>query len=447
MNFVGKDLRKNNVDIETITGAQAKVDAAEQRVQKYVQSRGENLVTNGTGLLGDKTNFSSFTFDGSQVFAGGGSFFSQIQNSTQFSDELIPVDPLQKYRFSLMAKQNLGIGKAYFGVVSYDIDGKIITPYDFYGSQYPITTLAKELKVGDTEIHLVSSIGFMDNSATPDHRHSIVFWGYKNSFGYEYPAGTYSRTGFYIGWNTSAINRTTHVITLNKPFNVSNPNDAQGIFRVGHSVSPTSSGGSYQYMTASNVTIPTVWTKYEGTIMGTGIGSTSFPHGTGFIKLLFLLNRNTSGGQAGDSTWVNNLEFYNVTKEVTDAEKSTWNGKQNALGFTPENSINKGKVNGFAGLDANAKVPYEQLPSDIVKQADLGNAGYGDMTKAIYDTNGNGIVDRAALSDSVDWANVTGKPTIPTKTSQITNDSSYKSTIIHRGATPPADTGIFWQPT
>lgn len=300
-------------DINSYTKPQ--VDSSIEDTKKYVQSRTENLVTNGTGLLGNNTNFSGFTFDGSQVYAGGGSFYTNKQNATLFNDEMIPVDTSKKYRFSLMAKSEKGIGNEYYGVTSYDIDGNSISPYHFYGSQFPITTLAKDLKIGDTEIHLTSSVGFMDNSTTADHFHSIVFWGYKNSFGYEYPAGTYSRDIFTIGWNKGAINRTTHVITLNKPFNYKNPNDSQGIYKVGHKVSPTQSGSGYQYMTASNVKTPAEWTKYEGTITGNGVSSNKFPYGTAFVKLLFLTNRNTSGGQAGDSLWLNSLEFTDVTQE------------------------------------------------------------------------------------------------------------------------------------
>lgn len=38
------------------------------------------------------------------------------------------------------------------------------------------------------------------------------------------------------------------------------------------------------------------------------------------------------------------------------------------------------------------------------------NPVQGDMLKSTYDINGNGIVDRAALADSVDWVNVLNKP-------------------------------------
>lgn len=59
---------------------------------------------------------------------------------------------------------------------------------------------------------------------------------------------------------------------------------------------------------------------------------------------------------------------------VTDTEKTTWNSKQNALGYTAENSANKGQVNGYAGLDATGKVPSAQLPSfvdDVLEYANL----------------------------------------------------------------------------
>lgn len=46
---------------------------------------------------------------------------------------------------------------------------------------------------------------------------------------------------------------------------------------------------------------------------------------------------------------------------VTDTEKSTWNAKQNALGYTPENIANKGQANGYADLDANGKVPASRI--------------------------------------------------------------------------------------
>lgn len=50
---------------------------------------------------------------------------------------------------------------------------------------------------------------------------------------------------------------------------------------------------------------------------------------------------------------------------VTDTEKTTWNGKQSALGFTPEDTSKKGAANGYAGLDGDGKVPSTQLPAYV----------------------------------------------------------------------------------
>lgn len=109
---------------------------------------------------------------------------------------------------------------------------------------------------------------------------------------------------------------------------------------------------------------------------------------------------------------------------VTDLEKSAWNAKQAALGFTPENLANKGKANGYPSLDGTGKVLLSQIPDTVVTQDELGNAGYGDMLKSVYDTDGDGIVDNAK---SVPWSGVSGKPSTFTPSShthsisQITN--------------------------
>ena len=51
---------------------------------------------------------------------------------------------------------------------------------------------------------------------------------------------------------------------------------------------------------------------------------------------------------------------------VTDVEKSAWNNKQNALGFTPENVANKGIALGYAPLDGGGKIPMANLPSTVL---------------------------------------------------------------------------------
>lgn len=78
---------------------------------------------------------------------------------------------------------------------------------------------------------------------------------------------------------------------------------------------------------------------------------------------------------------------------VTDAQITEWTAKQAALGFIPENSINKGQYNGYAGLDALGKVPVAYLPSyvdDVIEAANLAAfpaIGEADKIYVAIDTN------------------------------------------------------------
>jgi hypothetical protein len=51
---------------------------------------------------------------------------------------------------------------------------------------------------------------------------------------------------------------------------------------------------------------------------------------------------------------------------ITAEERTSWNAKQAALNFTPENSANKSIPSGYAALDANGKVPEAQLPASAL---------------------------------------------------------------------------------
>lgn len=78
---------------------------------------------------------------------------------------------------------------------------------------------------------------------------------------------------------------------------------------------------------------------------------------------------------------------------VTDTEKTSWNAKQAALGFTPENAANKAVANGYASLDATGKVPSAQLPGfvdDVIEAANLAAFPATGTTGVLYvalDTN------------------------------------------------------------
>lgn len=403
------ELKANQTDLNSVTGRLSTTEATlttqsdqiATRVtkdeykegiadtKKYVQSRGENLVTNGTGLMGDNTNFSTFTFDGSNVFAGAGSFFTDKQNTTLLNDEYIPVDASKKYRISTMAKSSLGIRKHYLGIMSYDIDKNTIVPYNFYGSKFNAVELTKPLKKGDTEIHVSNVAEFVDKNADNDHTHSIVLWGYKNSYGYEYPVGTYSRFTQTASWNNGAIDRVNKIIKLSKPFSVVNPYTTDGSFPIGHKVSPTASGSNYQYTVLSNKAIPTEWTYFEGMIEGNGISDKLFPHGTAFVRIMFMINRNATGVE-NENVWFNSVELSNTSQEdkakgytdsslvpvidrLSSAEATiTQTAKDITLKVSQtqvDNSINSA-VNPLKSRLDSAETTITQTAKDIVLKAD-----------------------------------------------------------------------------
>ena len=95
--------------------------------------------------------------------------------------------------------------------------------------------------------------------------------------------------------------------------------------------------------------------------------------------------------------------------------------------------------------------------NSILGHGDLSLAGAGDMEKRIYDTNDNGIVDNAekvnnhtvecdvpanaVFTDTVfsgDYNDLSNKPSIPSKTSDLTNDSGYISSYTETDPTVPS---------
>lgn len=72
-----------------------------------------------------------------------------------------------------------------------------------------------------------------------------------------------------------------------------------------------------------------------------------------------------------------------------DASTNLWKNATiaNVLGYTPENTANKGVANGYASLDASGKVPISQLPAALMEYKGVWNAAINDPTLA------NGVGD------------------------------------------------------
>lgn len=276
----------------------AYTDSVANLISNYVQSRLENLITNGSGLLGDNTNFSNWTYDQVEVHGGLGSFKHTGTSTTKYNNEYIPVDPEKYYKLVVWAKagDTGGTGydvnnRQYAGVVVYDIDYNAILPWHFMKyTGATDTTLAVALNTGDAVMVLTDATGW-DSGGGAYYSRQFSWWPYVNAKGYTYPDYTYSRNGSFnnatYGTNGTWNAKSTNTLTLTQTW--PGPN-----LPAGTKVRNVNSGGTYKYCLLSNVQVPNAWTRYEGYIGGYDTAGTNsatmFPYGTAFLKLLFLAN-------------------------------------------------------------------------------------------------------------------------------------------------------------
>jgi len=124
---------------------------------------------------------------------------------------------------------------------------------------------------------------------------------------------------------------------------------------------------------------------------------------------------------------------------VSKNQINSWNSKQDALGFVPEDSSKKGLANGYAPLDNNGQIPIEYIPDEAKNETSIEVIDtYDDLLVipdmklkdgnhyVVLDATGDpsGITGRAEYVyhnnefvctshnqlQSVDWNNITNKP-------------------------------------
>jgi hypothetical protein len=116
-----------------------------------------------------------------------------------------------------------------------------------------------------------------------------------------------------------------------------------------------------------------------------GFGITDGQPLDGDLTALAALTGTGLARRTGANTW--ELDASTYLTAITEAMVLT------ALGFTPENSANKGVANGYASLDSGGKVPSSQLPSfvdDVLEYANLAAFPGAGETGKLYvalDTN------------------------------------------------------------
>ena len=268
-------------DVETAINEKTTIND----VKNYVGSRGENLITNGTAMLGDNTNFPATMYDGSDTYYAGGCF--KVAGKYQFNTrEYISIDPSQTYELSYYIKSTSNKASMHDYIACYDIDKNEIVADQVMYVPGSLTTLSQDLKPGDTVVHLTDASGF--TTTAPDHQRGLIFWKYKNSKGYVYSPETYSRSVHYPLWDDgSAIDKENNTITLKKAWH-----DAYGTVKAGTYLSQSSSGGTFKYCNWDYKVQENEWVHKTGVISGIGKNNEygKFREGTVFVRLGWLID-------------------------------------------------------------------------------------------------------------------------------------------------------------
>lgn len=273
------------------------------------QSRGSNLVLNGYGSLGDETNFKGMVFAPGQGPQGNHAFaITSSSTALITTGELIYIDPSSTYEFSFWLRHEgheVEVAPKHFALIMpFDVDEQSISaPNHMFFAK---TKLSKQLKLEDTEIHLVNSKNWINKGAS--YQRGIRF-GYSNSYGLKYQ--TYSRFYRHNVWPDGGLNYDAHVIRLKEPWDYKNPLREDGIWPSGWDVSNTNSGSAWKYIAMTNTPSTKEWKKYSAKIGGVDLSGTNkqnmFPEGTAMIKVGFFLNY---AGTQPSTMLLSNVVFY-----------------------------------------------------------------------------------------------------------------------------------------
>ena len=247
----------------------------------------KNLVTNGFLEKNNNTNFTGLNYKNGFLTA------IMSERKTGTSSELIKVNTNKKYFQSVTMKSDNQHSISYVGLDEYDIDKNEISIINIAFKKGSTTYLTQDLKSGDTEIHLqdASKLAY-DNG----NNNGIIVWNYKDSTGYQYPEETYSRNIYNSIIEKDNIDKENNVIKLKTPWN-------NGKIEKGTKLSQTDGGSTFNYGLLNGEPIDNNWKKYTNILTGEGseVGNFSqFKSGTRYVKLLWLMNYNSSANTTID---------------------------------------------------------------------------------------------------------------------------------------------------
>lgn len=280
--------------------------AKDMKLQKTV---GDNLIVNGYGDFGDNTNFNNYVFDSENRYNNNPIFKINKKGTYSICNERIPIDINKSYEFSMNLKSDNG-GRIYLGWVEYDIDGFTIVAKHAMGFSQTTTSLIKDLNNGDTVVYLESTSNWVDSAFM--YQNGLIFWNYKDSTGYTYPEGVYSRNSWADLYSSSDVNKSNNTIKLKEPWN-------KGTIPAGTKVSQTNDQG-YKYRNFENKSVPQSWTHTSFEIgkdhklqSPYQIDVTRFNPATRSISFVALLSYQDA---IADTYYINSIEFKSIDNKL-----------------------------------------------------------------------------------------------------------------------------------
>lgn len=402
----------------------------------------DNLIINGFGENGTNYNFESWVLDGESVYNNAPSYKHTGYGAQIFvGDKLIPVDISKTYEFSMNLKAD-GTDPIYLGWGEYDIDGHYISPENCRGFVKTTTTLAKDLKNGDTVVYLSSASAWGNTSAT--WQLGLIFWNYKDSTGYQYPVGIYSRNVWLDLYTYANVNKSNNTITLKTAWN-------HGTFPAGTKVSQSDSSG-WKYFNYVYNQPPAEWDKTSLTISGVQSAydytPLNFNQATKYIRFVMLHNY---GNGTSSTTYINSVKFSDVTteksiiavtKRVTEAETSISKNKAEIELRAKKTEVTEAIDKSKTETDASIKVLSDKITQQVSTTDDLGkrmskveqDSGSWSVTletaNAAKSAADNASQTASSAKSAADSANKNASNAVSTaqNTVKSTTEQFYKST-------------------
>ncbi len=193
------------------------------------------------------------------------------------------------------------------------IDKNIVAATNVCYISNTLTYLTQDLKNDDTVVYLNDVSNFKSVQNTPSYQLGFVFWNYKDSTGYLYPAGTYSRNAWDDLYTYDNIDKVNNTITLKSAWN-------NGTIKAGTSLSQSNSGITYNYSLMNGEISNTTWEYRHATIDGVNNNSLligKFRPATKYIN--WFITPNYSKVSGGGVTFANVIfaESDKYNKEYT----------------------------------------------------------------------------------------------------------------------------------